>query len=266
MELVGLSDIHALGFRTGGRDVDLRARFALLNLTFDLRSAELRLGLFGHSQVASVVLSGVTHVYADPGQPDPRWTEIGDVGLMTRIDVFDVARVDDGRVPNGWWFSIATDDGLRVSVRATRLTFEQGCLAGAPGTSSTPVEATRWKRKRDLGWVLGAGSSRLVSDGARLELMELDLVNGALRLVVEAESARHLLELEAVDDLRIGPVSGAAAVAEMPLDGGAAPLVHLGPDGSGVSAGVEAWHRVETTGGLQVGVLARHVSMGRLPS
>lgn len=262
MSGVQLTALDSVSFTADGRVVDLRARYALLNLQLDLRSSRLLVGAFGETSVATIVCEGV-HRYFSPASDEPHLfadsTRTGD----TRFDGFEVS---DGWLPEDRGLRVlrlAIDGGLALDTVCTGLELARGRILSVTGADGSTVSAAR--RSRRSPW-LHTDADRLdPGAGLTLDAVEIDLANRAVRLVVvDATGVRRLVELQGVQALHVGPpgedmIARTTSASRVRGD----PVVELAVDRDADGA---TWTvRVRTDGGLDLTMQPALISLGRLP-
>lgn len=255
------SALGAASFTAEGRLVDLRARYALLNLQLDLRSRRLLVGVFGETSVSTILCTGV-HRYFSPASAEPDLFADGTQTGDTRFDGFEVS---DGTHPEDRGkrvLRLASDGGLALDTVCTGLVLERGRMLSVTGADTSTVSSVR--RARRSPWPHTEADSLDPGVGLTLDVVEVDLPNRVVRLVVDSAGNRRLLELQGVRGLRLGPpgedmiartISATSACGE--------PVVELAVDRDRFAP--DSTLRLRTSGGLDLTMRAALMSLGRLP-
>lgn len=261
MTEIELTARDAVSFTADGRVVDLRARYALLNLQLDLRARRLLVGVFGETSVATVLCTGV-HRYFSPADAGPDlFADTARVG-DTRFDGFEVS---DGTHPEGRGervLRLATDGGLALDTVCTGLALERGRMLSVTGADTSTVSGAR--RTRRTPWLHTEADSLDPGSGLTLDVVEIDLANRIVRLVVDSAGGRRLLELQGVQNLYLGPPGEdmiARTTSATPARG--EPVVELTVDRDRFAS--DSTLRLRTGGGLDLTMQAALLSLGRLP-
>ncbi|MCG2799638.1 MAG: hypothetical protein L6367_14020 [Cellulomonas sp.] len=258
----------SLAIRVDEGMIDLRARYAVIDVQVDLRDAEVRFSLFGEGRATLLSLGGVTEIYSPPARGGEPFTFFTDQSLMTRPDTLSVTH-PKGASDGSRWFTVETDGGLSLAARASRVTYS---VHGADGAGAklplglTYARIREWpasrRDERDPGADAPAGVDPAPHD--RLDLVEIDLVNGIVRLVVAGPGSRRILRFEDVKDIRTEPGDGRDLHARIAELEGAASITRLGPVVAR-SGAPDQWYEVVTRGGFEIAVRAGRVEEARLP-